>query len=287
MINLYLLGEKGYVSLINLSQTDLSLISNVIIGTDGNVTDDFSTNIVSFCQDNGLIFFITNSTIIDKKVKYNIAIGWRWLINDENKLIVFHDSLLPRYRGFNPLVTSLINGDLETGVTVLEGNSDYDRGNIILQSKIPLRYPLKINQAIKDISSLYASLLQQTIALIKNEKIKSYKQDEARASYSLWRDDNDYWIDWSESAEFIKRFIDAVGIPYKGAKTKYGEKVIFINDADVVEDVLIENRVPGKIIFKSDKTLTIVCGQGLITVNSFYDNQNNEVQLNNFRIRFQ
>ena len=58
------------------------------------------------------------------------------MIRDKSKLIVFHDSVLPKLRGFNPLVTSLINGYEEIGVTVLYGTEDFDRGEIILQKKV-------------------------------------------------------------------------------------------------------------------------------------------------------
>jgi methionyl-tRNA formyltransferase len=49
---------------------------------------------------------------------FNIAISWRWMLKVSN-LIVIHDSLLPKYRGFSPLVNMLINGEDTLGVTVL------------------------------------------------------------------------------------------------------------------------------------------------------------------------
>jgi methionyl-tRNA formyltransferase len=81
----------------------------VIIGKDKNFLNDYSTDIKNYCISNNINFILQNKTIDNGNVDYSIAIGWRWLIKVDSKLIVFHDSILHRLRGFNPLVTSLIN----------------------------------------------------------------------------------------------------------------------------------------------------------------------------------
>jgi methionyl-tRNA formyltransferase len=217
---------------------------------------------------------------------YSIAIGWRWLINDNSNLIVFHDSILPKYRGFNPLVTALINGDNEIGVTALEGANDYDSGNIIKQEKISIDYPIKIKKAIDLISLCYAKLLNSILEKITLKEIKTYPQDESLVSFSLWRDEENYKIDWSLDAKVIKRFIDAIGFPYKGAYSIVNNQKIIIRDAQVVEDVKIPIREMGKVIFKDKKSYTIVCGKGLLKVMKFFDENGSEVNLKKFRIRF-
>ena len=135
------------------------------------------------------------------------------------QLIVFHDSLLPRYRGFNPLVSCLINGERHIGVTALLASSEYDRGNIISRSYTEINYPIKIQNAIELILRNYRELALTVSEMIeRREVITGQPQNEQEASFSLWRDEEDYRIDWSQPAEDIKRFIDAVGYPYKGAQ---------------------------------------------------------------------
>ena len=52
-----------------------------------------------------------------------LAIGWKKLINSSyQQVVVLHDSLLPKYRGWNPLLTALINGDSRIGSTALIAN---------------------------------------------------------------------------------------------------------------------------------------------------------------------
>ena len=286
MINLYLLGEKGYISLKSLDIFFYSMIETVIIGKDGNVVNDYSAEIIEFCQTNNLNYLIQTKTISNSSAAYSIAIGWRWLITDNTKLIVFHDSILPRLRGFNPLVTALINGDSEIGVTVLFGTEDFDRGDIILQKKHQIQYPIKIKKAIEQVSLLYGDLLNELFHLLKKNRFQSSAQEESLATYSLWRDTEDYEIDWNMPSEVIKRFIDAVGYPYNGACTILNDTKVFIKDSCVCDDVLIENRTPGKVMFKKDNKFYIVCGKGLLCVENFFDIHGNKLALSNFRLRF-
>ena len=65
------------------------------------------------CIDRSQVVFDENEDII------MIAAGWRWLLPSTEKLIVLHDSLLPRYRGFNPLVSQLIDKEERLGVTAV------------------------------------------------------------------------------------------------------------------------------------------------------------------------
>lgn len=287
MINLYLLGEKGFIALKSLCKKDYILINNIIIGMDKDVLNDYSVQIEDFCKTNNLSYVISNKPIGDNKVIYSIAIGWRWILKLNSKLIVFHDSLLPRLRGFNPLVTSLINGDNEIGLSVLFGSENFDTGDLIIQKKTEIEYPIKIKNAIEIVGNLYGKALIELFAKIKDNKLFATKQDESLATYSLWRDELDYKIDWSQSSIFIKRFIDSVGDPYKGALTYIGDNKVIVKDATIVdEDVIIENRIPGKVLFKNNNKFIIVCGKGLLCIENFYDSFGNIIDLKNFRIRF-
>lgn len=286
MINLYLLGEKGFYSLKSINKHYLTRIKYVIIGRDKNVLNDYSAEIKKYCQENQLNFLVQNKTIENARSDYSIAIGWRWLIKDESKLIVFHDSILPRLRGFNPLVTSLINGDREVGVTVLIGTEDFDRGDIIIQKKIHINYPIKIKKAIQIISILYGEALNELMCQLQSGDLKLTVQDDSLTTYSLWRDEDDYKIDWSKSSDYIKRFIDAVGYPYKGAYTTWNNCKYYINDSFVVEDVIIENRCHGKVLFKKGNSFFIVCGSGMLCVNDFFDENGQKIEIDFFRIKF-
>jgi methionyl-tRNA formyltransferase len=279
------LGNKGLTALKSLKKNHLEKISYVIIGKDLSILNDYSLDILRYCEVHDIKYCIQNKTFINDAV-YSIAIGWRWIIEADINLIVFHDSLLPKYRGFNPLVTALINGDEQIGVTALHGTQNYDTGEIIDQELVHINYPIKIERAIHLIADAYSKLLVKVIDNILSNTLKSTPQNEESATYSLWRDDENYKIDWTQNSDTIKRFIDAVGYPYKGAFTYLEDKKIYVKDAETVKDVMISIREPGKVIFKEQDAYTIVCGQGLLKISNFYNSEGQQIKIDKFRLRF-
>jgi methionyl-tRNA formyltransferase len=194
---------------------------------------------------------------------------------------------LPKYRGFAPLVNSLINKELRGGVTALYADVNYDEGRIIAQKSVEFVYPLKIEVAIKQIEPLYFDLVNEIYQSIQDGKpILASEQDHSNATYSLWLDQEDYFIDWQWSAEKIKRFVDAVGFPYDGAKARLNEKIIKFEEVEVVEDVYVEHRERhiGKVIF-IDMAPIIVCTTGLLKLLKIIDESGQPLNIN-FRSRF-
>ena len=261
-IVLNLMTEKGLEILKYVISINKEIIDHVVIARHVNIDNDFSSQsnkalchsdeIAKLCELNSLKhFYRGNEPKVDKN-HYIFAISWRWMIkHPSNKLIVFHDSLLPKYRGFAPLVNMLINGEEQIGVSAIFGSSEYDKGVVIQQKGTQISYPIKIADAIKINNNNYLYLVEILVKKIsKSEKITATTQFELNASYSIWRDFDDYFIDWTQSASEIKRFVDAVGSPYLGARSRIsnGDELI-IEDTIVVTDVHCELRHVGKVIF--------------------------------------
>jgi len=284
----FLLGEKGLAVLNGLSADHLPAVKQVLIGRDRNVQNDFSKEIKIVCEERNISSSFENASSFDG-AEILVAIGWRWIINKTGgqQLIIVHDSLLPKYRGFNPLVSALINGDTEVGATALWGGSEYDTGDIIDQQSVHLSYPLKINAAIGLMANCYQRLAISIMnKIINNIPITAYRQDEAKATYSLWRDKEDYFINWNEAASKIKRMVDAIGFPYAGSKFVWEENEYTLLEATAMDDLLIENRCPGKLIFKSGGQPVIVCGTGLLRLDEVVDSNSSPVSFSGkFRIR--
>lgn len=278
-ITLFLMNEKGFKVLEHLLQNfETSIIFQVVVAEDKNVAKDFYKEIVELCKKNKIPFYNKNNYNLYKG--YAFAIGWRWIIPQQEKLIVLHESLLPKYRGFSPLVSALINGDKTIGVTALFASKEYDRGEIIHQEKIEINYPIKIKNAIEQISELYQKIVKIIVnQLLNKEKLKCKIQDESHASYGLWRNEEDYLINWNQDAEQIKRFVNAVGFPYLGASSFIKNKKIRILDVGVLPDVKIENRTPGKVIFIKNQKPIVVCKKGLIQINEMIDDETKQSAL--------
>jgi methionyl-tRNA formyltransferase len=288
-ITLFLMTRKGFKVLETLGRDFRELIDFVVTQPDKSVQDDYYAEIRELCAHLNIPCYDRRD---DYQVtsRYAIAISWRWLIDPQDTtLIVFHDSLLPRYRGFNPLVSYLINGEPEIGVTALFASEEYDRGDIIGQVASEIAYPQKISQAIEIVSDDYAELAAQIAGEIKRGgKLVGTPQNEKEASYSLWRDEEDYRINWTLSAREIRRMVDAVGFPYKGASTLVNDKLARIFDVETLDDVIIENRVPGKVIFIRQSFPVVVCGEGLLKIKTLFDAETGEslIPLRSMRSRF-
>ena len=289
----YVMTEKGFEVFKHAISIKINLISFVVVGKDHSLRNDYSDDIIKLSKENNIdYFFKGQEPQIDKK-DYVFAIAWRWMIDHPtNKLIVFHDSLLPKYRGFAPLINMLINGEKEIGVSAIFGSANYDSGNLIAQQKMTINYPIKIYNAIKLNNVNYLKLVEMLINKILNGKqLKGVPQNNHQATYSIWRDSDDFNIDWNQSSEDIKRFIDALGYPYNGAtcSTSNGIKLKIIN-AEIVDDVKCELRHIGKVIFIKQGKPTIICGKGLLQITEAYEIKDNKVvnflPIKSFRVKF-
>lgn len=289
----FILGYKGYECLSAfINEFGANKIEFVCFAKDHGVSDDFSLQICALCKEQNIEYIERRDYQgIGSLTSIKFAIGWRWLIPSNRNLIVFHDSLLPSYRGFSPLVNALLNGDKKIGVTALFASEKYDEGDIIESKSIDISYPIKISKVIELITPCYITLVKKIAKLILCDgEIHCAPQNHVEATYSLWRDEEDYFIDWSQQSNYIKRFVDSVGEPYSGARTTLNDKsqIIGISEVEVVQDVTVIDRDKhiGKVIFFENKCPVVVCGSGLIRILKTFQVENNNIKSINFRSRF-
>ena len=292
-IAFYAMNSKGYFVLKKfIEKFNSDSIVYIISCEDMNIKNDYYKKIQALAKKSKIKFFNRHENIKDIESSFNgykFAIGWRWIIKNDTTLIVFHDSILPKYRGFSPLVNSLINYEEMIGVSALLANKEYDKGDIVSQKSLEISYPIKIEEVINKIQPLYFYLVNEVYQKIEQGiSLQINKQNEDNATYSIWLDKKDYFIDWKNwSANKIKRFVDAVGYPYDGAKAYLDGKIINFIDINVMNDVVIENRARhiGKVIFIKNGFPVVVCQKGLIQLVDIRDDKNNPIALN-LRSRF-
>lgn len=287
---LYSLGYKGYYAIKNLDPAFFSSIEYIVVGRDAGTQEDYADSLIDYCRENQISVYerLSAPESVDS-ISIKVAMGWKWIIplQNERSLIVLHDSLLPKYRGFNPLVTTLIEGDEEIGVTALFATESYDEGPIIFQEKIKITYPIKIQQAIELVADIYANILSKIFQFsCSNISFELYEQDTNKASYSMWRDESDYLINWQLDAERILRHIHASGFPYDGALTMLNGERLRILDAEIVKNKFIINPTPGKIFQIEQGYPIVICGKGLIKLTSIEDSKKQLFKISRLRQRF-
>jgi methionyl-tRNA formyltransferase len=286
----YLLSRKGFMVLDAIVRNEVyrDCIDMVVYAQDSGNSDDCSQDIFRLAKAHNIKVYHRTEDFVNTS-DFSIAIGWRWLIKDVENLFVIHDSILPKYRGFSPLVNMLINKEEFIGATLLKANADIDSGPILFQEKIKVDYPIKIADAIERVSKLYVILVERFMELVlKKKPIELVNQDEELATYSIWRDQQDYFVDWNQSAEEISRFVDSVGFPYDGAKTylKDFNTVLKISEAEAYNNYTFETNSVGKIFKLEDGKPYVACGSGLLKLNKLLDLNNSPIKLSKLRQKF-
>lgn len=213
-------------------------------------------------------------------------VGWQYVLsNTKGNVVVFHDSLLPRYRGFAPTASALIKGEREIGVTALSPTERADEGPIICQAAVPISHPIKIAAALELQSGLMAQLAHKILAQWKDGTLAKTPQDSSQATYCLWRDEADYLIDWSRAAPDVLRFVDAVGYPYAGARTMQASEMLIVEDVSLLDDLVFEIRDVGKIWRLDAGRPVVVCGSGLLRLDRVTKADGSPYQFKHLRVR--
>jgi len=173
-----------------------------------------------------------------------------------------HASLLPKYRGSACLQAPILNGDKETGVTIMLMDKGLDTGDILRQEKINLDGSETLEIVHDKLTELGASVLGDTLINFADGKITPQKQDESLTSYVKIIDKKDGQISWNDAAEIIERKIRAF-TPWPGTFTYLDGKLVKIIKAKVIEnnsDLIIGQ------IFSENKELLVKCGQNALLI---------------------
>ncbi|MDP1629031.1 MAG: methionyl-tRNA formyltransferase [bacterium] len=121
-----------------------------------------------------------------------------------------HASLLPRWRGPSPIQAAILNGDAETGVTLMLINEKMDEGPTLANAELRIKNSeLAAGELSKKLSDLGAELLIEILPKWLTGEIKSQEQDHSKATYCKIIKKEDGEIDWNKSAEYIERMTRA------------------------------------------------------------------------------
>jgi methionyl-tRNA formyltransferase len=280
---LLIVGEKGRYVLEQLVMNN-NKPEFVISYSDSKVVDNSYVEISNLCLNFGIKFFSTKDDIIYdliNDVDKTFVIGWQFLFKKSlNKLVVIHDSYLPEYKGWSPTVNYLIEGSPYLAATAFEPSNQMDTGDIYEQIKTEIDYPIKINEALRIVSELYLQLIYDVLNGVEKKPMVGQE------SFTIWRNEDDYNIDWSWDGDKIVRFVDAVGYPFDCAKIKYDNCWYKVIDVSFEPCVVIDaSNHYGKILKYEDGCPYIVCNGGLIKLNKIEELNGNEYKMKKIKIK--
>ncbi|WP_407857186.1 methionyl-tRNA formyltransferase [Enterococcus hailinensis] len=172
-----------------------------------------------------------------------------------------HASLLPKYRGGAPVHYSIMEGDSETGVTIMEMIKKMDAGGIFSQKKIAITKQDDVGTMFEKLSVVGRDLLLETLPKIISGELKPVPQNEAEVTFSPNISREQEAIDWNKTAEAVDNQVRGMH-PWPVAFTTFEGARWKIYHVTPLDEQTTE--LPGTIIARTKKALHIACGQGTV-----------------------
>ncbi len=171
--------------------------------------------------------------------------------------INLHVSLLPKYRGSAPIQWAVLNGDRETGVTIMQMDEGVDTGDIITVAPVEIGPEETSADVFEKVAALGARTLADTVAAISRGEVSRTKQDPAGASLAPPLSKEMAPFDFEADAGALHNKIRGL-YPWPVAQFSCAGVPIKVNRARAVEG----SGAPGEVL--SLKPLTVACGSGAL-----------------------
>ncbi|RKY25585.1 MAG: methionyl-tRNA formyltransferase [Planctomycetota bacterium] len=178
-----------------------------------------------------------------------------------------HASLLPKYRGAAPINWAIINGEKQTGISIITLAEKMDAGLICAQAKTDIGADETAGELHDRLATMAAPLLMKTLDKIADGSIVYTEQDDSEATPAPKLKKSDGFLDFNESAEFLARKIRGLW-PWPGASAVYVSKKsgrslrVAIAMAEQVETAHPAGSAAGML----DENLNVICGDGALKI---------------------
>lgn len=175
-----------------------------------------------------------------------------------------HASLLPKYRGASPIQWAVLDGEKESGVTIMQMDEGLDTGAILAQKKIPLAPDETAGTLFDKLSALGTSLLIETLPRIEGGTIIPTPQEDTKSTHTAKIEKGMGKIDWSRSAEELERWVRGLS-PWPSAYTFLNGKTLKVWRAEVSSEAGALPAVPGAVLAEKD-ALLVRTGDGILKI---------------------
>ncbi|MCB9822246.1 methionyl-tRNA formyltransferase [Candidatus Nomurabacteria bacterium] len=205
--------------------------------------------------DSQVAILIDFGIIVSKKVIQKFEFG---IVNS-------HFSLLPEWRGADPITFSILSGQEKTGVSLMLIDEGMDTGKLIAQKTLKLDLKVNNSELTKQLINLSAEMLSMHIPKYLNNETKPRSQPHPdRATYSRKLVKSDGILDFSKPATVLEREIRAYS-SWPKSRTQIAGKDVVILDA-TASDIINPNGNTGSITVTSEKKLSIKTAEGSLII---------------------
>ena len=173
-----------------------------------------------------------------------------------------HSSLLPKYRGSAPIHWAILNGDEESGVTIMHMAKAMDAGDIIAQAATPIDPNETVENLHDRLAQMGAALLVEVVEQLKNGTATRTPQDESKVTYAPMLSRELSPLDWTRTARQLHDQVRGL-IPWPATTTDIigGQPVKVF---EVEETGTKTNAAPGTIVAAGKQGIDVACGDGVL-----------------------
>ena len=269
---------KGLTILKYLLALRANIVHCFILKEDVHEIEVVSPDIMNLCNNDQIPYTVCSSLknhgelIRTLRPDLIVVAGWRTIIPQTilnipaRGSIAFHESLLPRYRGFAPVNWAVINGEEKTGVTLFYLDNGIDTGYSIGQETIRIGRDMTAWELYQETIRASVRLLETFHGQIMNGTAPKRTQREHEATYTCARVPEDGHINWNSSTKTIHNLIRGLSYPYPGAYSYVKEQKIIIQKAHIPPQRKYAGRVPGRVVAMKDTGVEILTGDGSLVV---------------------
>lgn len=175
-----------------------------------------------------------------------------------------HGSLLPKYRGAAPIQYSIIDGEQETGITIMYMDVGIDTGDMILQSSLPIAKDETGGSLFDKMAQLGADLLLEALDQLEAGTAVRIPQDNDKATYVKMLNKDMGELDFTQSADKLERLIRGLN-PWPSAYTYLDGKTLKLWQAGV-EAMDAGDAEPGQVIELRKDALVVAAGEGVLVI---------------------
>lgn len=170
--------------------------------------------------------------------------------------INLHASLLPRYRGANPIQRAIINGDKETGICTMITELGLDCGDVCMREKIEIPNDMTCVDLFEKISDISPALLEKTLVGLVEKTIIPEKQCETGVCMANKLTKEETKIDWTKPAEEIHNLVRGI-YKFPSAYFMHNDKVVKVLETRVIEG----NGTCGEFVKVTKEGIEVGCGK--------------------------
>jgi len=227
----------------------LALVAEIPIFQPESLSDDECKRLLNFNADVMLVS------------AYGLLLPQAALSSTKLGCINIHASLLPKWRGAAPIQRSILAGDTQTGITIMQMVEELDAGPVLYRSTCEIKATDTASSLHDRLAQMSAKEVVDILMCFQNHALKAIPQDAGQATYAQKIVKNEANINWQQSAVEIERKIRAFNA-WPVAYTYLQGKRLRIWEASLSNTVA--QLKPGSVITATKESIEVVTGEGVL-----------------------